>query len=510
MSRLSAVSPDSIPVVSYARISADLRRDEHGVEDQHKVNRVTAERLGWTVIHEFTDNDKSAAKRDVVRDDFEAMLRALRAGNLPDGRPVRGTIVMAEDRLVRRPGDYERFVEAITHQDGRVYADQRGPKDLYSEDVESMGLFGAVIAKMEVRKMQRRMRNSHRARAERGQSVGGPRTFGWQEDRINLEPTEAALLRQAARDFIGGRSLYSIANEWRDNGVRTPRGNLWQQRTLKVALLKPRLCGYRELNGELVRDADGQPVAGEWAPILTPEEWAAVRAIVDARKGHVVKRGGVVGALLAPDYREHRYLLTGILRCGRPKEDGTMCNAPLRVGRTKQKGRHTYFCPGKSAGGCGGIGRRGDLVDEYISEAVLAKLEERQLSASEETPMWSKEEELRQAIANRDQASRRFAARQITPETYFDLLPQLEEEIGRLRAEKNRAEVAADTRRKRASTDIADIRRRWYLPETDGGLPISTKRTYVREAFHAVIVHPAGRGRAAFNPDLLEPIWRND
>jgi hypothetical protein len=32
---------------------------------------------------------------------------------------------MAEDRLIRRPGDYERFVEAMTYRDGRVYADAK-------------------------------------------------------------------------------------------------------------------------------------------------------------------------------------------------------------------------------------------------------------------------------------------------------------------------------------------------------------------------------------------------
>ncbi|GAA3407753.1 hypothetical protein [Streptosporangium vulgare] len=37
-------SDSPVPVVSYARISADLRRDEHGVQDQHKVNRQTAAR----------------------------------------------------------------------------------------------------------------------------------------------------------------------------------------------------------------------------------------------------------------------------------------------------------------------------------------------------------------------------------------------------------------------------------------------------------------------------------
>jgi DNA invertase Pin-like site-specific DNA recombinase len=166
-------SSSLIPVVSYARISADLKRDAHGVQDQHKVNRETAARYGWVVVHEFTDNDRSAAKVGVVRDDFEAMLSALRAGRLPDGTHIEGVVILAEDRLARRPGDYERFVEAFTYQDNRVFADHRGTKDLYSEDVESMGLFGAVISKMEVRKMQRRMRRSHRARAEQGGRSAG-------------------------------------------------------------------------------------------------------------------------------------------------------------------------------------------------------------------------------------------------------------------------------------------------------------------------------------------------
>ena len=39
-------------------------------------------------------------------------------------------------------------------------------------------------------------------------------------------------------------------------------------------------------------------------------------------------------------------------------------------------------------------------------------------------------------------------------------------------------------------------------------MPLSQKRAYLREALHAVIVRPAGRGRQAFNADLLELIWR--
>jgi hypothetical protein len=98
----------AVPVVSYARISADTARDEHGVADQHKVNRDTAARLGWTVVHEITDNDRSASKLSVVREGFEQLLRILWSGHLPDGTSARGVVVVADDRLARRSGDYER------------------------------------------------------------------------------------------------------------------------------------------------------------------------------------------------------------------------------------------------------------------------------------------------------------------------------------------------------------------------------------------------------------------
>ncbi|TDC10860.1 recombinase family protein [Nonomuraea longispora] len=372
----------NVPVVSYARISADIRRDEHGVQDQHRLNRETAERHGWTVVHEYTDNDKSAAKADVVRDDFEAILRALRAGELPNGTAVQGVVIVAEDRLARRPGDYERFVEAITSQDGRVFADARGTKDLYSEDTESMGLFGAVISKMEVRKMQRRMRRSHRTRAEQGLPVGGTRPFGWKPDRLTLDPEEAPLVRQAVLDLIAGRSLHSITNQWRREGAKTSLGNEWTTPSLKLNVQNPRICGWREINGELVRDPAGNPVVGQWEPIVTPEQWMAVKNIFDARKGHYIHRDGRIGHILTPDFREPNYLLTGFLRCGRAKPDGSLCNTSLRVTHSKDCVQHIYICPGKTVGGCGGLGRRGDMVDLFISEAVLAKLEQVQLAAS--------------------------------------------------------------------------------------------------------------------------------
>ena len=168
-------------VVSYERISADKARDRHGVADQRKVNAETAKRLGWTIVRQFRDNDLTASKATVLRPDFEAMLVVLRDGHLADGTPVQGAVVVNEDRLYRRAGDYERFVEALTFDEGRVFADARGEKDLYSDSAEVQGLIGVAVSKAEIRKIRRPLRQSHRPRAEEGRPVGhgrsgGPRT----------------------------------------------------------------------------------------------------------------------------------------------------------------------------------------------------------------------------------------------------------------------------------------------------------------------------------------------
>ncbi|SEG14594.1 Site-specific DNA recombinase [Thermomonospora echinospora] len=504
---MTATDRDLIPVVDYARASVDKAKDEHTVEDQQAANEKTAGRLGCRIVARFADNDKSAAKADVYRDDFEEMLKVLRKGKLSDGTPVMGCIVTADDRLVRRAGDYERFVDAITHEEGRVYADKRGFKDLYSEDVESMGLMGAVISRMEVKRTRRRVRNWHRARAERGLPPKAHRAFGWMADGTTIDQGEAALIRKAIDELISGRSQASIVREWQAKGVKTPRGYDWTTGTLRKMLLNPRLCGWRMIQGEIV-EVDGKPVTGQWEPIISPERWQAVRAFYDARRGKIITRDGAVRPM-APDHREHSYLLTGVLRCGRILPDGSMCGKKLRVVNDRKTGVFRYYCQDKTQGGCGGLSRRGDKLEEFISEAVLAKLEERAKSARRDIGPWPRERELIELQEQLAELRAQWGKRKVSNALFFAEVERLEPEIAKLRAERERYELASQ----QSETDISDIRRRWYSETDDDRLDLGQKRAYVRGCFLAIIVHPAGKGngsRTTFNPDLLELIWRED
>ncbi|EFC81788.1 hypothetical protein FrEUN1fDRAFT_5111 [Parafrankia sp. EUN1f] len=141
-------------------------------------------------------------------------------------------------------------------------------------------------------------------------------------------------------------------------------------------------------------------------------------------------------------------------------------------------------------------------MDEFITEAVLAKLEERQAVAADLGP-WTGQTELDRVTAKIGVLRQQWQTDQISDGLFFTTVRELEERARELTRDRNRHEAAVS----RARVDVTDVRRRWEADELD----LSQKRAYVREALHAVIVHPAGKGRGArgtFDPDLLELLWR--
>jgi len=140
---------------------------------------------------------------------------------------------------------------------------------------------------------------------------------------------------------------------------------------------------------------------------------------------------------------------------------------------------------------------------------VLAKLEEREAVAVDSDGPWPGEAELARIEGKLATLRAQWQQDQVSDDFFFNTVRLLEARQSNLRNQRSRHEAATQ----RAITDMADIRQRWMTPPNAGGLDISQKRTVIREALHAVIVIPAGKGngsRGTFNPDLLKPVWRHD
>ncbi|MFG2579948.1 recombinase family protein [Streptomyces malaysiensis] len=489
-----AADPNLKCVVCYARISFDGRaKDAHGVEDQHREMANNARKFGWLIVYRYTDNDKSASKEEVIRDDFEQLVRDLAEGHTLEGYPIHGVMAVNDDRLYRRPGDWERYLRAFTTREGRVYHDSNGLQDLYAEGFEIKGLVGVAMSLAETRKKQRRSRNSHRNRAIRGKSVSAWRPFGWEDDKITLRPAEAMALKKAIRDVIAGASIGEITRQWNEAGFITSRGNAFQHQTVKQILLNPRSCGYREIKGELVRDGDDQPVVGEWEAIVTPKEWfAVVAAMRDRSPSSGIPKGKLV----------HKYLLTGILRCGNTLEDGTICNNKMIGVRSNswQKYDHGYACKKTASSGCWGTFKRGDKTDAHIEALVIAKLEAQAASRAASVPEWGQEEALTRAAQSRKELERRWHEGEIDDETFFRNLPPIENRIKQLRDEQ--AKYLA----KKAASEAADT----DIVKSFKTRTLTQKREIIKSVLHTVVARSGGKGRKPFDPDLLTPVWRTD
>ncbi|MGW3442086.1 recombinase family protein [Streptomyces sp. NPDC001076] len=488
-----AADPNLRCVVCYARISFDGRvKDAHGIEDQHRDMTENARKLGWLIVYRYTDNDKSASKESVVRDDFEQLLTDLAAGTTPEGYPIHGVMAVNDDRLYRRPSDWERYLKAFTSHEERVYHDSNGSQDLYAEGFEIKGLVGVAMSLSETRKKQRRSRNSHRSRAIRGQSVAAWRPFGWDDDKATLRSDEAEAIRKAVHDVIAGASVSEIVRRWNDAGFITSRGNPFQHQTVKQILTNPRLCGYREIKGELVRDGDDQPIVGDWQSIITPKEWFAISGKFREHEGAGIPRGKVV----------HKYLLTGILRCGNIQEDGTTCNGKMVGMRAMERLKYDYvYTCRKVLGGCNSNVKRGDKTDELIEKLVVAKLEQDAATYALGVSDWDKADALERAIKSRNELERRWHDDEdtdIDDEMFFRNLPVLERRIKELRAEHAKHEAL----KAKAEAAQEDIAKSWETKT------LAQKREAIKNVLAAVIATPTGKGRKQFDPNLLKPVWR--
>lgn len=490
-------------------------RDIRGRDEQEKDCRTFVESRGGTYVHTYVEPDTSAWKRKrvqlpdgrygyrVIRPVFEGALNDLKRGQLADGTRIDGLVVYDIDRLTRDNRHLEDAIEVVEHF-RRPIIDITGTLDLLTDNGRTVARIVVATNNKQSADTARRVKRKHRALELAGIPTGGRHPFGWQDDKRTLNEPEAALIREAAERLRNGAPLAAITADWNNRGLTTPLGHRWVSQSVKIVFRNPRLCGYRSRNVretdpttgkmsfhvEIVRDADGRPVIGQFEPILTVDEWEAVTALIGDRTQ--AGRGK----------NTRTYLLTGTLRCGKPDCTGKLRALKAHGSRVKDPNRFYYTCAARSNGGCGGgVSIPGNETDEWVSEAVIAKyeLEAQRRDTGTEPEPWAGEAELAEVRADLAELAKARKARTISAARYFAMLPDLEAQESALLADRERWL----SRTSRDAAVHATIRHDWPT------MALAQKRALVEEALAAIVVHPA-HGRRGFNPDRLELVWRQE
>lgn len=334
----------------YLRISFDDEGEGLGVARQEEDCRAVVAKRGWDVAGVYVDNNKSAFRKNVVRKDFERLLKDLTSGVLD------GFATYDIDRLARQPRDGERIID-IYEDSGRPFVAVTNDLNLSAPDGIFMFRLMVSIANKSSKDTSRRTKRKNQERWENGLPHGSRRPYGYNADMTTLHPVEAPIFKEVGRKFLSGWSYKEIAYWMNENNQPTTTGGLFYPITISNMLKKERYAGLHSRNGVTKR--------GKWEPIFDADEWAMIQHRISERR----KAAG------NPPVAK-KYPFTGLLLCGKC---GSYLNGETKRDHASRPLRRTYQCrvqgDTQRKGGCGGVTRDAVALEHFIREAIIFRLD---------------------------------------------------------------------------------------------------------------------------------------
>lgn len=326
---------DSVPAVIYA---AKSTQDRHAsIPTQIEDAREMAEREGWTIVGEYSDEGFSAYSGNRG----PGLEKAKQAA--ADAAREHGTTAMliaqAHDRFARGAGDRPGAPQSLGelwHELRRLDVHLRTVEDDFElRDPQSVAAIGQRAHLDSLRKSRSVRKGMKRRAAERGLLAGGTRPYGysWQgekgDKRLVVVPGEADVIRRIFSDYVSGVAQNHIAKALNAEGIRTTTGKSWYQGTLAHLMRNPLYVGK-------VKHAD-EVHDGAHEAILDIDLWSRAQALLDTSAKARGNGGG--------RNPTGQHLLTkGLLRCGSCGEAMIPQTKPTRTpGKLYEK----YVCYGR-------------------------------------------------------------------------------------------------------------------------------------------------------------------
>ena len=333
---------EELEAAVYCRMSLAAMGDTTKVDEQERICRELAGRLGWQVVAAYCDPSASAWQKKRRRPGWDAMLADYDAGKF-------GAIVVYHgDRLVRRPQDLGKLIDLADNRGLRL-ASPTGTRNLDSgDDRFILWIEAAAQERSSYDTSRRKITQYERMRREGKVRPGGRggRSYAFESDNLTMVPGEAAVIREAAERVLAGEGTGSIAADFTARGIVTVTGIPFTYAAIRQILRRPRYAGLMP---------DGLSEAA-WEPVLERSQWEQACAVLAGRAGAF---GYAVNS--------RRYLLSGIAACSE-------CGSPLQVRHTRVRGTGGSVGYGCIRPGCRKVYRSQSMLDAYVRGRVLAWL----------------------------------------------------------------------------------------------------------------------------------------
>lgn len=418
----------------YCRISQDTEGKERGVERQEADCRALAGNRHLEVVEVFRENDVSAAgSSNKPRPKYDEMLRMVRNGEATH------ILAYSNSRLTRRPLELEGLLELHKETGVTILTVVSGEDDLSTADGRMVARIKGNMDAAEVERQSERWARMHKGKADLGEPVGR-RMFGWQGDKVTLDPEESARAREAVRQYLDGVPLREVARRMTIDGFRTTVGKEWTAQTLRNYFRNPRLVGIRTYRGEIYLDAEGEPKRGTWEPMLDHETYERLVAKIGKPPAHLSRikdpekrrKAAQKANASKPRRGKRKYLLTGLARCG-------ICGGQM-FGSKADKDRWNYICGNGSVENQHSLTITGRPAEKYVENTFLlwyATNVARAQGRGAESNVFPGEEQLEGAKTKIRELMAAYNANQLSAGIVFPRVSALELERDELQAEKD-------------------------------------------------------------------------
>lgn len=293
---------------AYIRVSTDSQT-ELSPESQIKEIRKYAMQHGYIVPNEYVFRDDGiSGRRAEKRPDFIRMIAA--AKQKP--APFSAVLLWKFSRFARNQEE-SIFYKGMLSKNGVEVKSISEPiidgpfGSLIERIIEWFDEFYSINLSGETKR-------GMKEKVERGGAVSIP-AFGYDivDKKYVINPETAPIVRQIYADYLSGVPSVQIARKLNDMGLRTTRGNLWENRTIDYILHNPVYIGKIRWNpsGKTRRnydDPDIMIVDGQHEPIIDEESFIKVQAVYEVNRKRHARYAHEVG-------RKYMYMLHGLVKC---------------------------------------------------------------------------------------------------------------------------------------------------------------------------------------------------
>lgn len=322
-------------IVGYARLSRASREESTSIVRQRELIEKTCEVRGMELVETIVDDNVSATRSRLDRPGLSRVRQMI-----ADGR-ADAVMVWRLDRLVRSVVDV-----GVLLDEGLQIVSATESLDTTSPMGRAMVEILQVFASMEAKTIGLRVSASQEHLRKTGRFPGGVVPYGYRAvphpggvgRALEPDPIEAAVVRRAADEVLGGSSVYATCARLNRDGIKPRRADQWGPTALQRLLRSNHVLGRVKAQGELIRDPEtGLPVVF-WEPLLPVADVEALRRLTEW-----VPTPGRAEATQAGRRRTRASrLLSGMLQC-------PGCGGNL-IAKTRATSNDIYACQAAAQG----------------------------------------------------------------------------------------------------------------------------------------------------------------